>query len=82
MSPARRFVDSRDDQDDAYALAFQLAPVLVRAGLTERYGEGVTRVRGTASWGVYLTDRTPELPPPAGLAFVSRPRTSGLRAAA
>lgn len=67
----RRFVAGRED---ATALAARMAAVLVRAGLTERYGVSVHRIPVTRSdegWGVYLTDREPNQDPPVALSFGS-----------
>ncbi|MEU8619958.1 hypothetical protein [Streptomyces sp. NPDC048623] len=50
-----------------------MASVLVKAGLTERYGVSVHRIpvsRGDEGWGVWLTDRTPDQDPPKGLPFL------------
>lgn len=56
----RTFVDGAPEKDDAYALAFRMAHVLRRVGLTDRYSMSVHRIpvsRGDEGWGVYLTDR-------------------------
>ncbi len=65
---ARVFVLGREDQVSASAEMHRLASVLRRSGMTRRYGVSAHRVPGSSSWGVYLTDRTPELGPPDGWA--------------
>ncbi|PYC87988.1 hypothetical protein C7C46_01970 [Streptomyces tateyamensis] len=73
----RHFLLSRDDQDDAYAVAFRLGAVLARAGITERYGMQVQRIPGRRAepgWGVYLVDRMADQPTPAGLSLVTTVR--------
>ncbi|GGR71210.1 hypothetical protein GCM10010252_06880 [Streptomyces aureoverticillatus] len=61
---ARTFVLGREDKDAASADLHRLAAVIRRSGMASRYGVSVHRVPGSSSWGVYLTDRTPELGPP------------------
>ncbi|MEU9047232.1 MULTISPECIES: hypothetical protein [unclassified Kitasatospora] len=83
MTRERHFLLSRDDQADAYDVAFRLGGVLVRAGITERYGVSVQRIpggrRAAPAWGVYLVDREADAPTPAGLALVTTVRhTSAL----
>lgn len=71
---ARIFVLGHQERDSATADMFRLAAVLVRAGLTERYGVSTRRIVGSRSddgWGVYLTDRAPNQAPPVGLSFAS-----------
>ncbi|WP_158515647.1 hypothetical protein [Kitasatospora sp. MBT63] len=41
MTAHRHFMVSEDTEDDAYGIMFRLASVLVRAGITERYGMSV-----------------------------------------
>ncbi|MER5863799.1 hypothetical protein [Kitasatospora sp. NPDC002040] len=71
----RHFILSRDDQADAYDTASSLDAVLVRAGITERYGMSVQRIpggrRAEVAWGLYLVDREADQPTPAGLALVT-----------
>ncbi len=69
---ARTFIVSRDDQDEAYEVAFRLAAVLVRYGITDRYGVAVRPCPSRQTgWGVHLVDRMPDLPYPARLTFVT-----------
>ncbi|MEU1018508.1 hypothetical protein [Streptomyces sp. NPDC005898] len=77
---ARTFVLGRDDRGDAWAETQRLAAVLVRHRITERYGVSVHKVPGRhGKWGVYLTDRTPELGPPP-LLVIRAFRSFGLAA--
>ncbi len=74
---ARHFILSRDCEPDAYGVMFRLADVLVRAGITERYGMRVQRIpgrRAEPAWGVYLVDRMADQPTPAGLSLVTTVR--------
>ncbi|MEU7584452.1 hypothetical protein AB0B50_43515 [Streptomyces sp. NPDC041068] len=75
----RTFVLSREDRDDAFAEVQRLAAVLVRARITDRYGVSAHQVPGRRAWGVYLTDRTPELGPPSLVALAAF-RSFGLAA--
>ncbi|WP_161624875.1 hypothetical protein [Streptomyces spectabilis] len=52
----------------AVADMHRLAAALRRTGMTDRYGVSVHTVPGRNGWGVYVTDRTPELGPPDGWA--------------
>lgn len=62
---ARVLVVGCEGKPDASRQMHRLAAVLVRAGAAERYGVSVHKVPGRRGvWGVYLTDRTPELGPP------------------
>ncbi|GAA2781607.1 hypothetical protein XF35_41485 [Streptomyces platensis subsp. clarensis] len=75
-APTRTFVDGVESKPDAYELAAGMAKILVRAGLTLRYGVSVHRIpisRGDTGWGVWLTDRTPDQAPPAGVPFLALP---------
>ncbi|MFB6816284.1 hypothetical protein ACFCV8_17265 [Streptomyces sp. NPDC056347] len=74
---ARTFVLGREDKGEAWAEVQKLAAVLVRHRITDRYGVSVHEVPGKR--GAYLTDRTPELGPPALLA-ISAFRSFGLAA--
>ncbi|MCX4677544.1 hypothetical protein OG413_19930 [Streptomyces sp. NBC_01433] len=79
-SRRRRFVDGYDERQDAAAVAFRLAPVLVRARLAGRFGVSVHRIpvsRSSQGWGVYLTDREPDQDPPAVISFsaLARPES-------
>ncbi|BAU83104.1 hypothetical protein SLA_2171 [Streptomyces laurentii] len=66
VAPTRTFLDGYDFKPDAYDHAVRMAQVLVRAGLTKRYGVSVHRA-AKVGWGVYLTDRTPDQAPPVGV---------------
>ncbi|MER5304609.1 hypothetical protein ABT039_34795 [Streptomyces lasiicapitis] len=66
---ARTFVLGREDRADAFTEVQRLAAVLVRARITDRYGISTHKVPGQGAWGVYLTDRTPELGPPSLVAL-------------
>lgn len=83
---ARSLVDTAPNQADAYGLAFRMARVLLRAGITERYGVSVhpmhTASRLIQGWGVYLTDRHPDQAPPAGLPGVVPARSAAYSQAA
>lgn len=62
---ARTFVLGCASRPDASRQMHRLAAVFVRAGAAERYGVSVHKAPGPrGAWGVYLTDRTPELGPP------------------
>ncbi|MFJ1706218.1 hypothetical protein [Kitasatospora sp. NPDC088346] len=78
MTAHRHFMVSEDTEDDAYGIMFRLASVLVRAGITERYGKSVRRIPSQRhlppGWGVYLVDRMADQPTPAGLALVTTVR--------
>ncbi|SCE19795.1 hypothetical protein GA0115261_103718 [Streptomyces sp. OspMP-M43] len=82
----RSIVDTAPNQADAYGLAFRMARVLRRAGITERYGVSVhpmrTATRLVQGWGVYLTDRYPDQAPPAGLPGLTLARTATYHQAA
>ncbi|MFJ5707595.1 hypothetical protein [Streptomyces sp. NPDC093105] len=72
-APTRTFVDGYESKTDAYAHSMRMAQMLVRAGLTKRYGVSVHRIpvsRDSEGWGVWLTDRTPDQAPPVGLPFL------------
>ncbi|MFE0701167.1 hypothetical protein [Streptomyces sp. NPDC058872] len=80
-APTRTFVDGFESKTDAYDHSMRMAQVLVRAGLTKRYGVSVHRIpvsRNDEGWGVWLTDRTPDEDPPVGLPFMPpmRPRAA------
>ncbi|MFF1377530.1 hypothetical protein [Streptomyces sp. NPDC058308] len=79
MSACRIFVLGRKGGDDAFAEVQRLAAVLVRARIANRYGVSARKVPGQGAWGVYLTDRTPELGPPS-LAVLAVFRSFGLAA--
>ncbi|MFB6423080.1 hypothetical protein ACFCXC_00400 [Streptomyces microflavus] len=65
----RTFLLGREDRDEAWAETVRLAEVLVRHRVTARYGVSRHKIQGRRSaWGVYLTDRRPELGPPSLLA--------------
>ncbi|MEV6076328.1 hypothetical protein AB0L80_14670 [Streptomyces sp. NPDC052069] len=84
-SRRRRFVDGYDERQDAAAVAFRLAAVLVRARLTERFGVSVHRIpvsQTSEGWGVYLTDREPDQAPPAVISFSTLARPELHRRAA
>ncbi|MFD9629814.1 hypothetical protein [Streptomyces violascens] len=51
-------------RNKAVADMHRLAAALRRTGMTDRYGVSVHTVPGRSGWGVYVTDRTPELGPP------------------
>lgn len=78
MTAQRHFIVSEDGEDDAYGVAFRLGSVLVRAGITERYGISVRRIPGQrdlpTGWGMYLVDRMADKPTPAGLSLVTTVR--------
>ncbi|WP_406113918.1 hypothetical protein [Kitasatospora purpeofusca] len=77
MTRERHFILSRDDQADAYNVAFRLGAVLARAGITDRYGMSVQRIPGRRTepaWGLYLVDREADRPTPAGLSLVTTVR--------
>ncbi|MET8706505.1 hypothetical protein [Streptomyces californicus] len=67
----RTFLLGRDDRDDAWAETVRLAEVLVRHRVTARYGVSRHKIYGRRAWGVYLTDRTPELGPPPLLVILA-----------
>ncbi|MFD7539548.1 hypothetical protein [Streptomyces sp. NPDC059819] len=61
----RTFVLGREDKGEAWAKTQELASVLVRLRMTGRYGASVHKIPGKrGAWGVYLTDRAPELGSP------------------
>ncbi|MER5862227.1 hypothetical protein [Kitasatospora sp. NPDC002040] len=60
---------SRDDRAEASEIRIRLASALTRAGITERYGMDVRQTAG--AWGVYLVDREPATPTPAGLVLLT-----------
>ncbi|MEU3060631.1 hypothetical protein [Streptomyces subrutilus] len=77
---ARAFVLGREDRDDAWTETQRLAAVLVRHRITDRYGVSVDKIPGRrGAWGVYLTDRMPELGPPP-LLVIRAFRSFGLAA--
>lgn len=81
----RRFVDGYDERRDASAVAARLAAVLVRAGITDRFGVSVHRIpvsRSDEGWGVYLTGREPDQEPPAVISFGTLARSENFRRAA
>ncbi|MFI1099818.1 hypothetical protein [Streptomyces melanogenes] len=61
---ARTLVLGGKTRPVAVAELHRLAAMLRRAGMTDRYGVSMHRVPGRGAWGVYVTDRTPELGPP------------------
>ncbi|MFG2147502.1 hypothetical protein ACGFRG_25450 [Streptomyces sp. NPDC048696] len=61
---ARMLVLGGTTRPAAVADMHRLAAALRRTGMTDRYGVSVHRVPGRKGWGVYVTDRTPELGPP------------------
>ncbi|MFE4516345.1 hypothetical protein ACFRMQ_19360 [Kitasatospora sp. NPDC056783] len=71
MSTTRTFLLSRDDQGDAWAVAFRLGGHLVGYGLAVRYGIAVRGLPGRRAdgpaWALWLVDRTPGEPVPAVL---------------
>lgn len=68
-APVRTFILGREDRDEAWAETVRLAEVLVRHRITARYGVSRHKIQGCrGTWGVYLTDRRPELGPPSLLA--------------
>lgn len=75
-APTRTFIDGTESRTDAYEAAADMARVLVRAGLTLRYGVSVHRIpisRDETGWGVWLTDRAPDQAPPVGVPFLPLP---------
>lgn len=84
-----RFVDDWADIDDARKRIREIAEFLTLANLTDRFGVEpaprriVTTRKGpnprrkdtvlAYSFGVYLTDRYPDLPPPEGITLSSKP---------
>lgn len=76
----RTFVLGREDKGEAWTETQRLAAVLVRHRIAGRYGVSVHKVPGKrGAWGVYLTDRTPELGPPP-LLMIRAFRSFGLAA--
>ncbi|MFE9569216.1 hypothetical protein ACFYMW_12060 [Streptomyces sp. NPDC006692] len=61
---ARTLVVGGSTRPKAVANMHRLAAALRRSGMTGRYGVSVHTVPGRNGWGVFVTDRTPELGPP------------------